>query len=114
MEEGMELNVHEYKRATILAVVGRVDSATWSELESALQAIIDQGQKHIILDLAGVEFLSSSGLRVLVTTMKELRKVGGEMVLAAASDRASDSINIAGLDVLFRSFPSREEAIASF
>ena len=110
----MELNAHEYKRATILAVAGRVDSATSSELETALLAILEQGQKHIILDLAGTEFLSSSGLRVMVSTMKELRKVGGEMVLAAASNRASDSINIAGLDVLFRSFPTREEAIASF
>jgi anti-sigma B factor antagonist len=110
----MELQVHDYKRATILAVSGRVDSATSSEFEASLKHIIDQGQNHIILDLSGVEFLSSSGLRVMVGTMKELRKAGGELVLSAPSARAADSIAIAGLDVLFKSFPTREEAIASY
>ena len=110
----MELLVQDYKRATILAVAGRVDSATSTELEAALRGIIDDGKKHVILDLAAVEFLSSSGLRVLVATMKELRKLGGELVLAAPSARAADSMAIAGLDVLFKTFGPREEAIASY
>ena len=68
----------------------------------------------MVMDFSDVDFLSSSGLRILVTTRKKLREMGGDIVLANPSQRATDSIEIAGLDKLFTSYPNREEAIGSF
>jgi anti-anti-sigma factor len=110
----VEIKTQEYKRVAVLTVAGRIDSATAGELEATLNSLMERGKKHLILDFANVEFLSSSGLRVMVNALKALRKVSGELVLAQPSDRVHSSLSIAGVDVLFKTFPDREAAIASF
>ncbi len=110
----MEITTHEYKRVSVVAVKGRVDSATSGELETTLKRLAEKAQTNLVLDLAGVEFLSSSGLRVLVTAMKAARQAGGDLVIARPAEQAADAISIAGLDTLFKSYPDREAAVASF
>ena len=110
----MEIKSQIYKRVAVVTVKGRVDSATAGDLEAALTALIGEGNNNLVLDLSGVDFLSSSGLRVLVTTLKSVRKSGGDVRLAQPSQRATDAINLAGLDVLFKVFPDRESALASY
>lgn len=110
----MEIKTQAYPRVTVVAVEGRVDSNTASDLEAELNRLIEEGKANFALDLSGVEFLSSSGLRVLVTTLKTVRKAGGDLRLAALSQRASDAIELAGLDPLFKTYGDREAAIASF
>jgi anti-sigma B factor antagonist len=110
----VEIKSQAYKRVVAVTVTGRVDSATAGDLEAALTALTSEGKSNFVLDLGGVDFLSSSGLRVLVTTLKAVRKTGGDVRLAQPSQRAQDAINLAGLDVLFKVFPDRESAIASY
>lgn len=110
----MKTQTQVYQRVTVMSVEGRVDSASAGDLEAALKKQMDEGKTNLVLDLSGVEFLSSSGLRVLVTTLKAVRKSGGDLRLAQASQRASDAIDLAGLDVLFKSYADREAAVASF
>jgi len=110
----VETTTHEYKRVTVVTVKGRVDSATSGELEATLKRLAEKAQTNLILDLGGVEFLSSSGLRVLVTALKASRHAGGELVLARPAEQAADAISIAGLDALFKTYPDREAAVASF
>ena len=110
----MEIKSQAYKRVVAVTVTGRVDSATAGDLEAALNALTSEGKSNFVLDLGGVDFLSSSGLRVLVTTLKSVRKSGGDVRLAQPSQRAQDAIDLAGLDVLFKVFPDRESAIGSY
>ncbi|HMK09710.1 MAG TPA: STAS domain-containing protein [Anaerolineales bacterium] len=110
----METQTQVYQRVTVMTVTGRVDSTSAGDLETALKKLVEEGKSHLVLDLSGVEFLSSSGLRVLVTTLKAVRKSGGDLRLAALSQRASDAIDLAGLDVLFKTYEDREAAVASF
>jgi anti-anti-sigma factor len=98
----------------VITVSGRIDTATSSEFEDALEDTIEKGQKNLVMDFAAVDFLSSSGLRVLVTIRKKLRQAGGDIVLATPSERAADSFEIAGLDKLFPSYPDRESAVGAF
>lgn len=110
----MEISVQEYKRLAVVTVKGRVDSATSGELESTIRSLLDRGQANLVLDLGEVDFLSSSGLRVLVSALKDARSAGGELCLARPASQAADAIAIAGLDALFKTHPDRESAIASF
>lgn len=110
----MEIKTQPYERVTVVAVEGRVDSASAGDLEAELKRLIEEGKASFVLDLSGVEFLSSSGLRVLVTTLKTVRKAGGDLRLAQMSQRASDAIELAGLDPLFKTYEDREAAVASF
>jgi anti-anti-sigma factor len=110
----VEITTQEYKRVTVVTVRGRVDSSTSGELEATLRKLAEKAQTNVVMDLGGVEFLSSSGLRVLVTALKAARQAGGDVVLARPAEQAADAISIAGLDTLFKSFPDREAAVASF
>lgn len=110
----MDIKTQPYERVTVVAVNGRVDSLSAGDLETEMKKLIEEGRANFLLDLSGVEFLSSSGLRVLVTTLKTVRKAGGDLRLAALSQRASDAIELAGLDPLFKTYEDREAAIASF
>jgi len=108
----VELNTTEYKRVTVIEVAGRIDSSTASQFDEAVMNIIEAGQNNVIIDMAEVEFLSSAGLRTLVSARKAVQP-NGEILLAQPSKRVVDTLEIAGLDVLFETFPDRESAVGS-
>lgn len=110
----MELETTEYKRVTVVDVNGRIDTATAGEFDEKIMGLVEAGHKNLLLDMSGVEFLSSAGLRTLVSARKALNSSGGAIKLTRPSDRVVDTLGIAGLDVLFDTIPDREEAIASF
>jgi anti-sigma B factor antagonist len=109
----MELKIQEYKRVAVVTLIGRIDSSSSGDFEASLQALINKGKRNLVLDLSQVEFLSSSGLRVIVNAYKACKEVG-QLCVAQPSERAASSLSIAGIDALFAIYPSREAAIASF
>jgi len=113
-EADMDISREAYKRVTVITVTGRVDSSTADQFEAAVSDELKTGQRNLIFDLNEVDFLSSAGLRILVMSRKEAQKGGGVVRLAQPSERVKETLEIAGLDVLFESFPSREEAVAAY
>ena len=110
----MNINIREFRRVALVAVEGRIDSATSGDFETSIQNVLENVGKNIILDLSAVDFLSSSGLRVLVTTRKSAETKGGELSLCSPSKHSADSLKISGLDILFKVYPDRELAIGSY
>lgn len=110
----MDLKTTQYKRVTVVDVSGRIDSATAGEFDEAIMGLIESGHKNLLLDMSEVDFLSSAGLRTLVSARKALQKSSGVIKLTQPSQRVVDTLDIAGLDVLFEAIPDREAAIASF
>ncbi len=111
----MEVKARQYKRVDLVEVSGRVDSSTAPQLEAVLQKIMSEGRFRIVLDAHGLEYISSAGLRVLVATLKQVRRWNrGDLRLAALPPRIIDVLKLAGLDVLFQSFDSAVDAVGSF
>jgi anti-anti-sigma factor len=110
----VEISVKEYKRVAVITISGRVDSVTAEEFESELVQTIDSGFNNLVLDLAAVDFLSSAGLRVLVTNRKKVASAGGDIRIAQPSEQVIETLEITGLNTLFTTYPDRESAIASF
>ncbi|NUQ36962.1 MAG: STAS domain-containing protein [Caldilineales bacterium] len=106
----------EMKRCVLFTLAGRFDSSTARQLEEALQLTLNAGHFNLVLNMAGVEYMSSAALRVLISTAKECRKTlnGGDLRLAAVSPRVQQVLDLAGLDTLFQSFESEVEAVGSF
>ena len=109
----MEISTTDHKRVTVIDVSGRIDSNTASEFDQAIRSLIDSGKKNLVLDLSDVEFLSSAGLRTMVSARKAIQG-SGEITLAEPSQRVVDTLEIAGLDVLFKTFPDRESAVGYY
>jgi anti-sigma B factor antagonist len=110
----MEITVREMNRVDLISVSGRVDSSTAPQLGEALNAQIDSGTSNLVLDLAGVEYLSSAGLREMVAALKKVKQNGGDLRLCTPSDRVMEVLDLAGLDSIFQIFDDQVTAVGSF
>lgn len=110
----MEVGTTAHKRCSVLTVSGRVDSNTAPAFEEALRKVVDGGQHNVILELSGVDFLSSAGLRGMVSYLKACKGGGGDLVIASPSTRVVDVMQLAGLTSLFTVFDDVVSAVGSF
>lgn len=99
---------------SIMKVQGRVDSDTAPELDGALSKLLADGRNKIVLDLQGVDYLSSAGLRALVKALKDAQGAGGDVRLASVSEAIRGVLLTVGMMQMFKLFPTSEEAAAGF
>ncbi len=84
----------------VLALTGRLD-ATWADaVESALAAAVRAGEHHLALDLAGVDYISSAGLRVLINGFKQIKSVHGRFDVRRPQEGVRKVIELSGLAAL--------------
>lgn len=110
----MEINVSELRRVALIEVSGRIDSSNANEFGEALNGEIDAGRNQLVLDLSQVEYMSSAGLREMVTALKKVKRGSGDLRLAAPSERVEEVLELAGLDSIFQIYPTQVEAVGSF
>jgi anti-anti-sigma factor len=109
----MEITTRQYKRANVLRVTGRVDASVASKFEDALRHEVEHGHAHLVLEMDGTDYISSAGVRALISTQKALKGKGGAVLLAQPSDRVKEVLEIAGLDALFQVYGDTEAALGS-
>jgi anti-anti-sigma factor len=100
--------------ALVLALRGRLDFHTSAEAQAKLLSFIDKGYIHLALDLSRLEYISSGGLRILLTTLKKLKNSNGRMVLLGLPDFIRGIFDIAGFTALFPIYASMQEAFDAF
>lgn len=83
-----------------LVVAGRLDAESAGELRHAVAGEVRHGEHRISLDLAGVTFLSSAGIRVLFETQREARAAGGECLVRVASGPVQKVLELTRLDAI--------------
>lgn len=110
----MHISVSEMRRVTLVEVSGRVDSPNATKLGESLNEQIDAGHTQLVIDLSNVEYISSAGLREIVSAAKKVRAGGGDLRIASPSQRVQDVFRLAGLLELFQIFPTQVEAVGSF
>lgn len=81
---------------------GRIDALSASEIQKVFQHLILEGGRILLADLSGVHYISSAGLRIFIITQKELKKVGGEILLSGLTPQVFDVFKVSGFDQLFR------------
>lgn len=109
----MELQTREYKRVNVIRVIGRVDASVAPRFEEALRQAVEGTHAYLVLEMDGTDYISSAGVRAMISAQKALKAKGGAVLLAQPSDRVKEVLDIAGLDALFQVYPSTEAAIGS-
>ena len=111
----MEIFTTQFKHCDLVSVKGRIDSATAPQLSDALDAITKTaGRYHIIIDMSGVDFISSAGLRILIATQKECKRYNrGEVSLATIPAKVQSALELAGFDALFKIYKDTLSAVGS-
>jgi anti-sigma B factor antagonist len=110
----MQITTKEFKHCHLLAVEGRVDSATAPEFGQKLDGVIAAGVFKIVIDMAKLEYMSSAGFRALLAAQRQCKRYNrGEVLLAAVPDRIREALELAGFTELFKVFPDPLEAVGS-
>ena len=95
-------------------VEGRLDAATVPAFEQALQRLLLEGQARLVVDLGEVNYISSSGLRVLLTARRQSRSRGGDLFLCSLRPRVKEIFEMVGFLSVFGVYAASEEAAAAF
>jgi len=100
-------------KVAIVTIAGRVDSATASTVDTELEMIVNDNKK-VVLDLKGVDYMSSAGVRALIKALRQAKKNRGGIKLAQVSEPIVEILNTIGMMELVQMYPSVDEAVASF
>jgi anti-sigma B factor antagonist len=85
----------------VLRMTGEIDVFTAPELRQQIIDLVDDGTRHIVGDLRGVDFLDSTGLGILVGSLKRLRLRQGSLTLVTSTGRILELFDITGLSQAF-------------
>jgi anti-sigma B factor antagonist len=111
----MEIQTKQLKRVDLVEVSGRVDSNSAAQLENTLQAITGAKRYRIVVDMQNLEYISSRGLRALITALKETRRWNrGDVRLCNMPFRIKEVFDLTGLTPQFRAFDNAVDAVGSF
>lgn len=118
---------------TVIHVSGNIDSATHKVFQEKMMDEINNGAHHLLVDLAGVGYMSSAGLRALHEAFNQLRKVNNEinddelrkamssggykspyLKLLNLSEQVKIGFETAGFDIYIETYTDLKTAIASF
>ena len=95
----------------VIELGGEVDLYTAPEFKERMVQVIEEGKKHVVVDLSKATFIDSTTLGVLVGGVKRLRPAGGSLALVCTDQNITKIFEITGLDRVFPIHGSREEAL---
>lgn len=110
----MDIKVKPLTHVDVISVSGRIDSATAPEFDNALKGLLDKGRRKIVLDCTDLEYISSAGLRAMLSALKAAKNSGGNVVLVKPNDRIRDTLTLVGFQTLFLQFNDTLEAVDAF
>lgn len=109
----MDIIQTQKEEIVVLALHGRLDTNTSASLEKELLKLARDAGHKIVIDLSELDFISSSGLRVLLTAGKQSKRVSGRIVLCGLKDHVKQVFDVAGFTMLFTICPTQEDALES-
>ena len=110
----MEIASLQHDDVTVVSVTDSMDATTSAKAKAHLDAEIEEGHTNLVIDMSGVTYLSSTGLRVILATMQRARSAGGDVRLAGAVGKIQQVVKLAGFSKIIKTFPASEEAATRF
>jgi len=107
------MTITEERRNGVVVVApsGRIDSTTSAALDAHLSGLAAAGRSRIVVDFAEVDYISSAGLRVMLTLAKRIRDARGALALCSLDDAVRQVFELAGFLPLFAVEGSRDRAV---
>lgn len=112
----MALDLVRFADVVVVALKGRVDHATSERVREDLRPVLDRctaSGDRVILDLAGVDYISSAGLRVLMLAARQAKAQQGFLAVAAPQPLVLEILEISKFTLVLRTMPSVREAVTA-
>jgi anti-sigma B factor antagonist len=111
----MKLSAKEVDSIVVISLNGSVmGGPDASALNDELHKLAAKKKKRVVLDLSGVQSMNSSGLGMLIGALTAMKNAGGDLKIAAPSDKIENLLVITKLTTVFEIFPTVKKAIGSF
>lgn len=110
------VDVKEEKKGDILILRmrGRLDAVSSPSAEKKVFDCINSGENRLILDFSGISYLSSAGMRMLLSTTKKLKSLSGKLIVSSVTSNVMDVLKMSGFDHVLDIAASEEEALHKF
>ena len=109
----MQITVTTQDGVIIAVLVGRMDAMTTVEFDRWFSEQLTCGETRLVLDLQGLEYISSAGLRSLLAAAKQIKTKNGSLLLCQLVGTVEEVFRISGFLAIFKTFGSVDEALKS-
>ena len=110
------LQAHRYGNALVLGLAGRLDQDNCDAFRAELMAHVERSAHDggaVILDLSGLEYVSSAGLRCFMLASRQAKAQHGRIFVAALQPMVAEIFEISHFNMVFQVFPTVREALAA-
>lgn len=113
----MELEHQKLRRTDVFRVHGRIDSSNAQQFEDAIFRVINEGRCNLVMNLSGLTYISSAGIRALIAALKSCQGRplrSGSVYLAEVPEHIKEVFDLAGLTPLFPFYETESEAVGAY
>lgn len=107
----MQIQTGKEKNVVVVSVKGKIDAVTAPDFEKVLANLIAQGENTFLMELSGLEYISSAGLRSILATAKQVKPKGGNILFSGLRGPVKDVFNISGFGTIFKIFETQADAL---
>ena len=109
----MEIRTERKGEVLVAGANDRIDGANAREFQEALQSVIQDNDRAVVLDLGQLTYISSAGLRVILLVGKMLQRQNGNLAVCSLTESVREVFSISGFDKIIPTHDSQEDAVAS-
>ncbi len=110
----ISLSESEQNKVSEVRIDGVIDTTTASELEKVIESLLKRQRYLIVLDLAGVDYISSAGWGIFISRIKDVRNNRGDIKLANMIPNVYEIYELLEFDKVLRSYPTVNKAYGDF
>jgi len=101
-------------RTALLLIQGFLDAHTFERLEEEINGLFDEDIHRLVVDISGVDYISSAGAGVFIGAITEAQENSGDIVLVNPTPNVLDVFDLLGLTQIFSICKTKEEALGAF
>jgi len=109
----MEIKEQEINDVVVLELGGRLDTINYGVLENKLSSLFEQQKTKVVLNCEGLDYVSSSGLRVLLMYLKKANAVQGKLLISHLPQNIKEIFDISGFTDIFEIHETNDDALKS-
>lgn len=108
------MNVEQIDDVLVIELPARLDAVGVAAIEGKLAETVTAHKGKVLADMSQVNFVASLALRMLLTSLKTVQPLGGDLRLAGLQPQITEIFRKSRFDTLFKIYPDRESALASY
>lgn len=110
----LKLTNRDIDNVTVVDLEGKMNTSTSTEADAFLSQLVQGGSNRLLMNMQGIDYISSSGLRVILATGKKVGSAGGKLVFCNLNTSVGEVFRVSGFDTIFPVFETEQEALNSF